>query len=85
MWHIRHFVDVWNKKVKKPSNAPDIYPEYDAGDQPTLILQSNCMKAERGNCLRHHQSLGSLLHRPPVATSDNWDSCTEAESHVHSC
>ena len=66
----------------RSSSAPDIHPKYDAGDQPTLILQSNRMKAEKANCLGRHQSPGSPLRRPPDATSDDGDSRTKAASFM---
>lgn len=67
-------------KTKKGENlaiGPDIHPNCDAGDQPTLEspIPTVCVII---------QSPGSLLHRPPVATSDNSDSRTKAASHVHS-
>lgn len=69
-------VSVWQNRKRKPPwmkcleakqrsnfrSAPGIHPKYDAVDQPTLILQSNCMKTEKAKGLRH-QSPGSLSLR----------------------
>lgn len=82
MNEICHFVDVRRKRNKKKKG--NIHPKYDAGDQPTLNLQSNgMMKAERANCLRRHQATCCTVFQLLRVITDNLTKSSIIL--VHSC